>query len=425
MIPGEPILIISHTFPPYKGIGGRRWAKFAKELARRGHPVHVVHSAGSEDLMGSLWTDDADRPGITAHPLPQRYPTVLFKRPLTTIGAKVMYRVWSRLLPLITRGNWLDKSVLWRKQLVDTCTALIRGHNIHHVVVTGAPFGLMAHTCALRGVFPDLKLVADFRDPWTWGHYYGQGVLSPRRKAEEQRREAEVARVFNRLISPAPDIVEHLRHTYGGDPARYILLPHAIDPEEMGTGPIARNDNEYRMIYAGSLYGAEEAEAYFEEVLRAFERLRDKDPERSARTFFDLYITGHGTEAYRAKAEARGLGAHIRFHAPLPPKAIFPLIAAADLVVIFIPTPNKDFLGTKFNEIFYLRKPVLHVGAEGRVGRTITERGLGASIRVDEVAYELPRIIRGERTIAIDPDADLSGHLLSHITDRLVREVLA
>ena len=75
MIPGEPILIISHTFPPYKGIGGRRWAKFAKELARRGHPVHVVHSAGSEDLMGSLWTDDADRPGITAHPLPQRYPT--------------------------------------------------------------------------------------------------------------------------------------------------------------------------------------------------------------------------------------------------------------------------------------------------------------------------------------------------------------
>jgi len=94
-------------------------------------------------------------------------------------------------------------------------------------------------------------------------------------------------------------------------------------------------------------------------------------------------------------------------------------------VVIFIPRPNKDFLGTKFNEIFYLRKPVLHVGAEGRVGRTITERGLGASIRVDEVAYELPRIIRGERTIAIDPDADLSGHLLSHITDRLVREVLA
>jgi len=41
-------------------------------------------------------------------------------------------------------------------------------------------------------VFPDLKLVADFRDPWTWGHYYGQGVLSPRRKAEEQVRRAVV-----------------------------------------------------------------------------------------------------------------------------------------------------------------------------------------------------------------------------------------
>lgn len=424
MKPGEPILIISHTFPPYKGIGGRRWAKFAKELARRGHPVHVVHSAGGADLKGSLWADDIAHPGITTHALPQRYPTVLFKRPLTTTGEKIMYRLWSRMLPLITRGNWLDKSALWREQLVSTCSSLIRTHGIGQVVVTGAPFGLMAHACALREAFPGLHLVADFRDPWTWGHYYGQDTLGPKRKTEEQRREAEVARVFDRLISPAPDIVDHLRRTYGGDASRYVLVPHAIDPEEMGTGNVMRDDGGFRLIYAGSLYGAEEAETYFGEVLRAFERLRENDPARFARTSFDLYITGHGTDVYQAKAAARGLGGHIRFHPPLPPKGIFARIAVADLVVIFIPSPNKDFLGTKFNEIFYLKKPVLHVGAEGRVGRTITERGLGASIRVDEVADELPRIIRGERRIAVAPGVDMSAHLLATITDTLLLKVL-
>ncbi len=424
MHPSEPILIVSYTFPPYKGIGGRRWAKFAKELARRGHPVHVIHSAGSEELLGSLWTADIAHPNIIAHALPQRYPTVLFKRPLVSFVEKVLYRLWSHVLPIITRGNWLDKSVLWRAQLLRACNELITKHGIRNVVVTGAPFGLMTHACALRQAHPGLNLVADFRDPWTWGHYYGQGMLSPKRKAVEQQQEAQVASTFDKLISPAPDIVEHLRKTYGGVPERYVLLPHAIDPDEMGTAAAHKNDDLFRLIYAGSLYGAEEAEAYFEQVLQAFERLREMAPGRFDRTVFDLYITGHGTTSYKERTKARGLTERIRFHEPLPARDIFPRIAAADLVVIFIPNPNKDFLGTKFNEIFYLRKPVLHVGVEGRVGRTITERKLGASLRVEEVSSELARIMAGERTITIDPNVDLSEHVLSTITDTLVRDVL-
>lgn len=425
MRPGEAILIVSHTFPPYKGIGGRRWAKFARELAQRGHPVHVIHSAGPEALKGSLWSADVEHHGIHAHPLPQRYPTVLFKRPLTSVVDKLMYRTWSRVLPLVTHGNWLDKSVGWRTQLLQKCTELIMAHGIRNVVVTGAPFGLMAHACALRERFPGLNLVADFRDPWTWGHYYGQQLLSPARQAVERAQEALVARTFNKLISPAPDIVAHLRTTYGGDPGRYVHIPHAIDPAEMNAAPPVLRAPGFHLIYAGSLYGAREADAYFVEVLKGFEQLRAEHPKHFATARFDLYITGHGVDAYAAKVRAHGLQEHIRFHAPLPPRKIFPRIAAADLVMIFIPAANKDFLGTKFNEIFFLRRPVLHVGVDGRVGRTITEKRLGASITVEQLATELPRIISGERVIAIDPNVDMGEHLLGPITDRLLKEVLA
>ena len=423
MRPDEPVLLVSYTFPPYKGIGGRRWAKFAKVLARRGHPVHVIHSAGPDTLKGSLWTADVAHPNIITHPLPQRYPTVLFKRPITTITEKVMYRVWSFLMPLITKGNWLDKTARWERPFLARCEQLIREHGIRNMVVTGAPFALMAYACRLREQFPDLNLIGDLRDPWTWGHYYGGGMLSEGKRAEEQAQEALVARTFNKMISPAPDIIAHLRNTYGGDPSRYVHVPHAIDPEEMGGAPAPRNDGGFHMIYAGSMYGAQEAEAYFEEVLNAFTRLLAMDPLRAASAHFDLYITGHGVEAYQRKVAARGLQQHIRFHAPQPAKELFPRIAAADLVVIFIPEANKDFRGTKFNEIFYLRRPVLHVGAEGRVSRTITERKLGASLRVADLAVELPRIVTGERRIDIDTGADLSEHMLEHITDTLVREV--
>ena len=257
-----------------------------------------------------------------------------------------MYRVWSRVMPLITKGNWLDKAVLWKKPLLAKATELIVKHNIRSVLVTGAPFGLMAHASELKKRFPTVRLIADFRDPWTWGHYYGQTLLSKERQEQEQEQEATVARTFDKLISPAPAIIDHLRGTYGGDGSRYVLVPHAIDPDELDVSVDRPIDGIFRMIYAGSLYGAQEAEAYFEELLNAFENLRNSSPEAFKKVLLDLYITGHDTSAYRAKVTARGLDEHIRFHKPLPAKEIFPHIAAADLVLIFIPSPNKDFLGT-------------------------------------------------------------------------------
>lgn len=424
MRPGEHLLIVSYTFPPYRGIGGRRWAKFAKELARRGYIVHVVHSAGSDDLKGSLWTADVGHPNIRTHPLPQRYPTVLFKRPLTSLLEKLLYRAWRRVMPLLVPGNWLDKGARWHRPLLRKANGLIAAHGIRNVVVTGAPFSLMAHLTALREQHPDVHLVADFRDPWTWGDYYGQGALGPKRIAVERRREAEVARIYDKLISPAPAIVEHLRKAYALDARRCLRIPHAVDPEEVASLPPRPTDGRFRMIYAGSLYGAAEAEAYFSEVLNAFDTLRTTAPTAFARASFDLYITGHDVSAYAARVKQRGLSERIRFHAPLPAREIFPRIAAADLVLAFIPTANKDFLGTKFTEIFHLRRPLLHVGAPGLVSDTIIGGRFGDSIRVEEVARELPRILRGERVVTVDPTADLSAYRLGPITDLLLSEVL-
>lgn len=68
---GEHPLIINHTFLPCRGVGGRRLAKFTKELARR-CIVHVVHNTSNDDLKGSVWTDDIAHPITRKHPLPQR-----------------------------------------------------------------------------------------------------------------------------------------------------------------------------------------------------------------------------------------------------------------------------------------------------------------------------------------------------------------
>ena len=423
MRPREPILLISHTFPPYKGIGGRRWAKFAKAMARRGHPVHVIHSAGSEELKGSLWTADISEPGVTVHPLPQRYPTVLFKRPLTSIVEKVMYRGWKTVLPLVTKGNWLDKSILWRRQLLREAGSLIKQHGVRWVIVTGAPFRLFHFGVELKRAH-GIKLLCDLRDPWTWHDGYGQGSLSMSDQADERMLEREMMENADHVTSPHPSVIDHLRKHYPEQAAKCSVLGHAIDPDELGQPLPPRNDGEVRLIYAGSLYGAHEAETYFEQLMRAFEKVRDQHPDRWPKVKLDLYITGHGTDAYREKLKVRGLDGHIRMHQPLPAREVFKRIAEADGVLIFIPSFNKDLLGTKFTEIFYLRRPVIHVGDAGAVSEAIFSRRLGVSIPVDRLVEELPAILCGERTINIDPNVDLSEHLLGSISQKLAADLL-
>ena len=420
----RPLLIVSHTFPPYRGIGGRRWMKFAKALARRGHAVHVVHSTGQEELKGSPWTDDLATPGITCHPLPQCYPTVLFKRPLTRLVDKVMYRVWNLVLPLLVKGNWFDKAVFWKRPFLDKACALIDQHGNRDVLITGAPFRLLYFGVLLKQRRP-INLVCDLRDTWTWQDGYGGALLNAERKATERRLEEAVMAGSDRITTPHPAVVEHLTRTYPQHAGKVHLLGHAIDPDELGPPRPEPSPALRRLIYAGSLYGAQEADRYFDRVIAAFVRLRDTAPEAFADASLDLYITGHGTENHRRTVEARGLQQHIRFHAPLPAKAIFPRIAAADAVLLFIPSMNRDVLGTKFTEVFHLRRPVIHVGDAGLVSRHIEENRLGVSIRVDELAHELPRLMTGERTVTVDTTYDLSTHLLDHIAAGIERDLLA
>ncbi|MBP8822533.1 MAG: glycosyltransferase [Flavobacteriales bacterium] len=424
MQPGEPVLLVCHAFPPVAGIGGRRWAKFAKELARRGHTVHVVRCGTRPGRPASLWSEDADTPGIVHHVLPARYPAVLTQVEVASLADKLRYHAWMKVLPWLCKGNWYDPTIFWRKQLRRKAKELVHRHGIRQVIATGAPFRLMAYAAELKLDLPHLHLVVDLRDEWTWKDHYGLASIGAGRRQREMAMEARVMQLADQVTTPHARIVEHLQRTYPGDPAKYKVLPHAVDPADFDAATFPAEDGIFRMVYAGSLYGAGEADVYFEQLLGAFEALRTNRPGAFACCRLDLYITGHDVGAYRTKVAARGLAEQVRFHPPVPPKEVFRLIKASNVVILYIPQVNKDILGTKFQEIFYAGTPILHVGEPGVVSRTIREKRMGDTVRVEELVQELPRILSGERQVRCDRHADHSAYLLPSVTDKLLREVL-
>lgn len=424
MRPGEPILIICHSFPPNHGIGGRRWAKFAKQLAREGYPVHVIRNSVAPGAITSLWTDDVTDPHIIAHPLPDRYPQVMTRWPATTLWDKLSYGFWTRVLPFCTKGNWYDRGLFWRKPMLELAGKLISEHSIRNVIVTGAPFSLMAYATELKERFPDLCLISDFRDMWTWSNYYGYHNIGADRLQHERQLEALVAKVSDKIISPHPAVLDHLHQAHGVPEERMAVLAHAIDPDELDRTVTKPPDGVFKMIYAGSMYGTKEAERYFALLLEALGAMKETRPELFARCRIDLYITDHGTQALEQQVKDQGLEGMVHFHEPLPPKEIMKRIATSDMELAFLPQDKKNTMVTKFAEVFYLGCPILHIGDAGLVSRTIVERRMGDSLRLEELVVELPRIISGERPIVIDRNADHSEDLLAKLTDRLVNEIL-
>ncbi|MFZ1689172.1 MAG: hypothetical protein WAU70_17245 [Flavobacteriales bacterium] len=424
MQPGEPILIISHTFPPYRGVGGRRWAKLAKELARRGHPVHVVHADQGEALKGSLWNADIEQEGIHRYVLPARYPQVLMKRPLTSFAERLAYRLWVRVLPWMVRGNVFDRSVRWAPVLLPACQALIDRHGILHVIATGPPFAYLQRLLVLKSS-KDVHLVADLRDPWTWGHLYGRESMGMRQRATEDRLELEVMMGYDRITTPSAAILAHLHQAYPKHAAKCTLLEHIIDPDELSQLPQPVNDGMFRMIYAGSMGHEAGFADYFVEVLKAFGSVRDLAPERWRNLVFDLFITGHDTTRVQRMVHEAGQEDRIHFRHPVPGHELSPLIRRADVVLAFMPREKKDLVTTKLNEIAYLGTPILHIGDAGGMADHVVSRGLGDTLRVEDVAAQLPFVLMGERRVENTGVYRAEEHLLGTVTDKLLRNILA
>lgn len=413
------ILLICHTFPPYRGIGGRRWAKFAKELARRGYRIEVICADGGEELKGSSWTDDTTHPNIRLHKLPFKYPKIVLKRKHQDIYDKLAYHFWIRVLPFLSNGNYFDKAVFWENQIAKTCDKLIEEYGITHVIVSGAPFRLLSYAADLKKRH-NIHLVSDLRDAWTNTVDYGLNSVRDKRKEFERAAEDRVMELSDKVIFPHPMVINHVLQRNDIDQEKFIRVRHAVDPDDIGIRTDETVSPVFKTIYAGSMYGADEAKVYFDEVITAYMEIK----RRGIRARLDLYITEHNTIPYEKLVRENRLDGYIFFHDPIPATEVFRKMHHADMVQLFIPTANRDLMGTKFTEIFHLRKPLLHVGPEGYVSEFITNNRLGLSLRVKELASVLPDIVEGKRGIEINQFFDLEEHGLSHITDQLLTEVL-
>ena len=244
------ILIISFTFPPQSGIGGRRWAKFAKYFVKNEHQIKVIAAASLN--RDSFWIGDLEKYEGDVIRIPSKSPIILRSQP-KSILQRIQYRLAILKMKLSYKGNYYDHSAGWGERILPAVDSLI-AEGYTTIIASGGPFAHMSIFPTLKSRYGEqLKLISDFRDPWTSNKTsFGYDEISDRRLNYEVSLEESVIAASDVVVSVADQMTDYFKSKGRGN-GTFSTLVNGFDPDEVM--PLPKRDNEIlRIAFVGTVY---------------------------------------------------------------------------------------------------------------------------------------------------------------------------
>ena len=375
----RPILLIAYKFPPYAGVGGFRWAKLSKYLARLGHEVHVVTVPWPAYGPNTL-VEDAAEPGVSVHAIPSGSPLRFRHRPLagrwTSAGRHLSLRALDAAL------FYDDEAQRWGRHLLGCCERLIDEHRIEVAVATGHPFQANRWAAQLKHRRPALKLIQDFRDPWADNPFHPL----PRRRAERVRAwQREAVGAADAVVSVTPALLDLFLRDLPAQ--RRAVITNGVDPESApdtssfvpaGVGPV-------RLTHIGNVSNGRDR------PLRSLlDALRALGAEGGA---IELQLIGGSLDWVRrvnADLVTRGV---LRILPPMSQTEALAWVAESDYALQLNAREFPYGASTKVYEYALLQVPQVSLNYGGFVDQIVREHGFGHSIDLSRRS-DLPGFLR-------------------------------
>ena len=198
----KKILIITYYWPPAGGPGVQRWLKFVKYLPDFGwKPTVFIPENPSYPIIDETLAKDVSKDlEIIRTKIWEPYQLAeifgkdnkKFKAGQFDVGEN---QSWKSKLSIWVRGNFFipDARVFWVKPSANYLKKYLKENHFDAVVTTGPPHSMHLIGLELKKEFPDLKWIADFRDPWTEISYYKHLKLT---KASDRKHRDLEQKVF-------------------------------------------------------------------------------------------------------------------------------------------------------------------------------------------------------------------------------------
>ncbi len=407
----KKVLIISHTFPPNNGIGGRRWAKFAKELSRRDYDLKVITFNNFNTGSLSNWEKDIMPYKDKIIPLKSRYPKWLEKNSKTIVD-KIMYRMSLLYVKTFTKGNYYDRASFSRRQLINELIKNIRlGYN--NIIVTCAPFKLALWISELIPTYPNVNFIVDFRDPWINNHTaYGLTSMSNKRQQFEQNAENKVLQRFQKVIVVANDMKSHLDANYPDMRHKIYVINNGFDEDDfknLDNSPTNyfKENGRIKIVFTGTFY----IKSLY--LLRNLVDILEQNQDLSNKFEFHFF----GNIPNEVTNYMNRLPDVFKYYPPIRLSEVYAVIKQSDYCSLFLTDDINYSFSTKFLEYLSQKKKILVFSNGGSTGGFVERNKIGYSITANNMSEKLLYILNE------DPNLQYTPHFINefNITELVMK----
>lgn len=243
--PRKKVLIITYYWPPSGGSGVQRWLKFVKYLPEFGWQPYVFTPENPSFALRdeSLLKDVPEDAEVIHFPIWEPYEifatvsSLLGKKqsakPTDVVPAGKGTSIFQRFSVWL-RGNLLvpDPRRFWVSPSVKFLDEFLHANAINTIITTGPPHSLHLIGLRLKKRNPQLRWIADFRDPWSeWGFLDTLKIIPAVRNAH-RKLERRVLQTADEVITITPFYVRQFERLSG---RKVALFTNGFDEEDFAS----------------------------------------------------------------------------------------------------------------------------------------------------------------------------------------------
>lgn len=384
----KKVLIISYYWPPSGGAGVQRWVKFTKYLREFNcEPiVYVPENPEYPSQDDSFMKDIPQGVQIIKRKIWEPYNIYrnLFGKKGEAIPAGFISEKtksgWKEKLSIAIRGNLLipDPRKFWIRPSIKFLSNYLKENQIDAVISTGPPHSMHLIAMGLKMRFPNIKWIADFRDPWTNIDFYKELQLSSWADKKHHRLEKLVVQKADELIVVSKNMVDEFQLL---SPKSISLIPNGFDTDDMPENQ-PDLDKKFTISHIGTMNAARNPLNLWRacgELIRESEEFAQ-----------DLQIQLIGKVDYSVIEEVNknGLVKQLRKVDYLPHHEAIARQQSSQILLLLINNSAnaKGILTGKFFEYLASGRPVLGIGpSDGDAAEILVQTGAGEMFAYSEL----------------------------------------
>jgi glycosyltransferase involved in cell wall biosynthesis len=379
------VLIITYYWPPGSGAGVQRWLKFSKYLPSFGvepviltvDPEYATYPATDISLEKEISTKIKIYK-TRATDYFRIYTNDKNKIPSAGFASNIESGIKDKFMRFI-RGNFFipDPRRGWNNYAFRKACEIIKNEGIKYIITTSPPHSTQLIGLKLKKKFPDIKWIADLRDPWTDIYYYDQFYPTLISKIIDRSFELQVLKTTDKIITVGQSLRDLFLKKLPRLENKIEVITNGFDEEDFSKLN-SINPVKQTISYIGTLSDAYPVVGF----LDALQSLRDKNID------FNLKFVGTVSSKQKDLVISRTEKSSVDFIPYVDHSTAINYMLGATILLLIIPDhqSNKSIITGKIFEYLASGKPILCLGpTDGDAAEIIRETGSGKAFNYNDI----------------------------------------